>query len=250
MLTRRRPASEALASFGVSKKGSEERCRFRFFFRLLPFSSVFFRFFLVLFLFSSVFFPFLSISFSEKNGETPFARPLLRNPESCKISSPKSSGSGCSALSRGVKLVELESLSSLGFGERNLGCPGNFAGMSRTPGGVQKVCAKKVRAHFSSPICGRLDHSLHVASRSSFASCKRCDFVKFKTRKGRDPKPGPHKNTFSFISWHFQAFFLRNLQQKLRFSLCNCDMLGSFGERRSHKNQELSEYGFVYGSKL
>ena len=25
--------------------------------------------------------------------------------------------------------------------ERNLGCPGNFAGMSRTPGGVQKVCA-------------------------------------------------------------------------------------------------------------
>ena len=39
--------------------------------------------------------------------------------------------------------------------ERNLGCPGNFAGMSRTParaGGVQKVCAKKVRAHFSFPI--------------------------------------------------------------------------------------------------
>ena len=39
----------------------------------------------------------------------------------------------------------LESLSSLGFEERNLGCPGNFAGMSRTPGGVQKVCAKKLR---------------------------------------------------------------------------------------------------------
>ena len=37
----------------------------------------------------------------------------------------------------------LESLSSLGFEERNLGCPGNFAGMSRTPGGVQKVSAKK-----------------------------------------------------------------------------------------------------------
>ena len=35
----------------------------------------------------------------------------------------------------------LESLSSLGFEERNLGCPGNVAGMSRTPGGVQKVCA-------------------------------------------------------------------------------------------------------------
>ena len=45
----------------------------------------------------------------------------------------------------------LESLSSLGFEERNLGCPGNFAGTSRTPGGVQKVCAKKVRAHFSFP---------------------------------------------------------------------------------------------------
>ena len=45
----------------------------------------------------------------------------------------------------------LESLSSLGFEERNLGCPGNFAGMSRTPGGVQKVCAKKVRAHFWFP---------------------------------------------------------------------------------------------------
>ena len=45
----------------------------------------------------------------------------------------------------------LESLSSLGFEERNLGCPGNFAGMSRTPGAVQKVCAKKLRAHFSFP---------------------------------------------------------------------------------------------------
>ena len=46
----------------------------------------------------------------------------------------------------------LESLSSLGFEERNLGCPGNFAGMSRPPGGVQKVCAKKLRVHFSFPI--------------------------------------------------------------------------------------------------
>ena len=45
----------------------------------------------------------------------------------------------------------LESLSSLGFEERNLGCPRNFAGMSRTPGGVRKVCAKKLRAHFSFP---------------------------------------------------------------------------------------------------
>ena len=37
----------------------------------------------------------------------------------------------------------LESLSSLGFEEMNLGSPGNFAGMSRTLGDVQKVCAKK-----------------------------------------------------------------------------------------------------------
>ena len=45
----------------------------------------------------------------------------------------------------------LETLSSLGFEERNLGCPGIFAGMSQTPGGVRKVSAKKVRAHFSFP---------------------------------------------------------------------------------------------------
>ena len=50
--------------------------------------------------------------------------------------------------------LSLESLSSLVSEERNLGCPGNFAGMSRTPGGVQKVCAKKVRAHFSFPNLG------------------------------------------------------------------------------------------------
>ena len=37
----------------------------------------------------------------------------------------------------------LESLSSLGFEERNLGCPGNFARLFRTPGAVQKVCANK-----------------------------------------------------------------------------------------------------------
>ena len=46
----------------------------------------------------------------------------------------------------------LESLSSLGFEERNLGCPENFARMSRTPAGLQKVCAKKVCVHFSFPI--------------------------------------------------------------------------------------------------
>ena len=45
----------------------------------------------------------------------------------------------------------LETLSSLGFEERNPGCPGNFAGMSRTPGGVQKVCAKKTSCAFFVP---------------------------------------------------------------------------------------------------
>ena len=46
----------------------------------------------------------------------------------------------------------LESLSSLGFEERKSGMSRNFAGMSRTPGGVQKHFAKKVRAHFLFPI--------------------------------------------------------------------------------------------------
>ena len=56
-----------------------------------------------------------------------------------------------------------KSLSSLGFEERNLGCPGNFAGMSRTPGGVQKVCAKKVCAQFSCPTQGRqMNNEMHA----------------------------------------------------------------------------------------
>ena len=46
----------------------------------------------------------------------------------------------------------LESLSSLGFEDKNLGCPWNFAGMSGTPGDVQKAWAKTVRAHFACPI--------------------------------------------------------------------------------------------------
>ena len=39
----------------------------------------------------------------------------------------------------------------LGFRRRNLGSPEIFAGMSQTPGGVQKVCAKKACAHLSFP---------------------------------------------------------------------------------------------------
>ena len=49
-----------------------------------------------------------------------------------------------SSTRRGKFVLSLESLSSLGFEE-------NFAGMSQTPGGVQKVCAKRIRAHFSLP---------------------------------------------------------------------------------------------------
>ena len=62
-------------------------------------------------------------------------------------------GRGLPAEGVGVEkfVPSLESLSSLGFRERNLGCPRNFAGMSQTPGGVQKVCANRVRALFSFP---------------------------------------------------------------------------------------------------
>ena len=42
----------------------------------------------------------------------------------------------------------LESLFSLGFEGRESGRPWNFAGMSRTPGGIQKVCAKKSLCSF------------------------------------------------------------------------------------------------------
>ena len=73
----------------------------------------------------------------------------------------------------------LESLSSLGFGERNLGCPGNFAGMSRIPGGVPKICAKKVRVHFSFP------NSAKIPGTSVFAPlcCKSvCCASRFGTR--------------------------------------------------------------------
>ena len=50
----------------------------------------------------------------------------------------------------------LKSLISLVFEGGNLGCPGNFAGMSGTPGGVQKVRAKKSSCTSSLPLCIRL----------------------------------------------------------------------------------------------
>ena len=74
-----RDVPDPCRGFAKGVAGTVSACRFRFF----PFFSVFFRFF-----------PF---HFQKKNGETLFARPLLRNPD---------------------------------------------------PGGVQKVCAKKVCAHF------------------------------------------------------------------------------------------------------
>ena len=60
----------------------------------------------------------------------------------------------------------LESLSSLGFEERNPGCPRNFAGMSRTPGGVQKLRAKKVRSHFAFPSKGGLSQGAQCAKQT------------------------------------------------------------------------------------
>ena len=48
-------------------------------------------------------------------------------------------------------VLSRETLSSLGFEERNLGCPRNFGGMSRTLGGVQKVWCKKSSCAFFVP---------------------------------------------------------------------------------------------------
>ena len=67
---------------------------FSVFFRFLPFLSVFplssFRFLPFFLRFLRFLF---SISFSEKNGETPFARPLLRNPDQESLQERLSSGS-------------------------------------------------------------------------------------------------------------------------------------------------------------
>ena len=94
----------------------------------------------------------------EKLGEERLVNPLLQaRKKSTKIKflGPETARWGGGLPCEGVVaenfVPALETLSSLGFEERNPGCPGNFAGMSRTPGGVQKVCAKKLRAHFSFP---------------------------------------------------------------------------------------------------
>ena len=47
----------------------------------------------------------------------------------------------------------LESLSSLGLEARNLGCPGNFAGMSRTAGVFKKFVPKTLVRISHSLVC-------------------------------------------------------------------------------------------------
>ena len=70
----------------------------------------------------------------------------------------------------------LESL-SLGFEERNPGCPGNFAGVSRTPGDVQKVCAKRVRAHFLFPKHELPRNNLeHLCGLGTFSAAMRLNY--------------------------------------------------------------------------
>ena len=65
---------------------------------------------------------------------------------------PETAGWGWGLPHEGVGVEKfvpsLESLSSLGFEERNPRCPGNFAGMSRTPGGLQKFVQKKTSCAF------------------------------------------------------------------------------------------------------
>ena len=71
--------------------------------------------------------------------DRPFACPT------CRSSTRR--GGGWKARALPLKFV------FLGFRREESGM--HFARMSRTPGGVQKVCAKKVRAHFSFPsVCG------------------------------------------------------------------------------------------------
>ena len=82
--------------FGISQQGSPERCSFQFcpffsnfflfaVFFLFPFSSIFSCFcsFFSDFIRFSVFFCcfFFRFIFRKRHGETPFARPLLRNPD-------------------------------------------------------------------------------------------------------------------------------------------------------------------------
>ena len=92
------PAMQKVRKSGFRKRGRRNSVASDFFlffslssvfvrFHLFPFllffsGSDFFLFFLFFLFFRFLpFFPFSSVSFSHKNWETPFARPLLRNPE-------------------------------------------------------------------------------------------------------------------------------------------------------------------------
>ena len=91
------------------------------------------------------------------NANSDAPRQFLARKTSTKINflGPETAGWGGGLPREGVVVEKfvpsLESLSSLRLEGGNLGCPKNFAGMSQTPGGVQKLRAKKVRAHFSFP---------------------------------------------------------------------------------------------------
>ena len=65
---------------------------------------------------------------------------------------------GSSRRRAGVKkfVPSLESLLSLGFEGGNLVCPGNFARMCRTHGGVQKACATNSSGSSFAPLYSAL----------------------------------------------------------------------------------------------
>ena len=110
-------------------------------------------------------------------------------------------------------LPSLESLSSLGFEERNLGCTGNFAGMSRTLGGVQKVCARKVRAYFSLST----EYFTHISL------IFRCVFF-----SGNSPTPLPSKYLPALRNYF--RFFFRALDEKAGKSPWGCHRNKVFAE--------------------
>ena len=106
-------------------------------------------------------------------------------------------------------VLSLESLSSSDFEERNLGCPRNFAGMSRTPAGVQKVCAKKFV---------RIVHSLNLVNPllwtwtwfKHFRSMRFCgEFARGELLVGR-----PEKDLQSFFVIEEVFFFQNNGAEK------------------------------------
>ena len=80
-------------------------------------------------------------------------------------------------------VLSLETLSSLGFEERDLGCPGNFAGMSRTPGGVQKFVQKKFVRIFRSLLSRWKNRSEFWAPKVLFPFREPCNFLATESRK-------------------------------------------------------------------